>query len=136
MRDWSTLKRLIWLKRTALSGGRTIFDEALADWKPGYTISASGVESSNAGYKYSQYFFPCEENTSYAVSIHKGVTTSAGTLLVFYDAEKSFISRESAIAGSSATGDLSGQVTSPAGAAYFHVIAPKTNTTNVKVVKQ
>ena len=112
---------------------KNIFDEEAADWKNGYYIDASGVETSHSSYKYSQTYVRVKPSTTYAVQINKGVNTSLAVSVPYYDEDLNFISRESAISSTSAEGVLTGSFTTPDGCAYIRINLPKTDTTDIQV---
>ena len=113
--------------------GQNLFDEDSADWKTGYLIDSAGNESANASYKYSQEYTRVLPSTQYAVQIDKGTSTQLAVTIAYYDDQQAFISRESAISATTATGRLTGTFTTPATAAWIRMNAPKNYTREVMV---
>lgn len=113
--------------------GKNIFDETDADWKLNYLINASGAESSNSSYKYSQLYTRVKPETEYTVQFNKGASSSLACTVACYTKGLAFISRETVISATSQTGDLSGSFTTPAGCEYIRINVPKNNTTYIQI---
>lgn len=113
--------------------GKNIFDETDADWKLNYIINASGAESSNSSYKYSQLFTRVKPETEYTLQFNKGTSSSLACTVAFYTRSLAFISRESVISATSQTGDLSGSFTTPAGCEFIRINVPKSSTTDIQI---
>lgn len=113
--------------------GKNIFDETDADWKLNYLINASGAESSNSSYKYSQLFTRVKPETEYTLQFNKGSSSSLACTVAFYTRSLAFISRESVISTTSQTGDLSGSFTTPEGCEFIRLNVPKNSTTDIQI---
>lgn len=113
--------------------GKNIFDETDADWKLNYLINASGAESSNSSYKYSQLYTRVKPETEYTVQFNKGSSSSLACTVACYTKGLAFISRETVISATSQTGDLSGSFTTPAGCEFIRINVPKSSTTNIQI---
>lgn len=113
--------------------GKNIFDETDADWKLNYLINASGAESSNSSYKYSQLYTRVKPETEYTLQFNKGTNSSLACTVAFYTKDLAFISRDSVISATSATGDLSGSFTTPAGCEFIRINVPKNSTTDIQI---
>ena len=104
--------------------GKNIFDNSSANWKNGYFINASGVETSSGSYAYSQAFFRVKPNTTYAVQGVKNTTSSAAITVPFYDKFQSFIDRAVPVESSTSTGLKTGTFTTPANCCYLRISVP------------
>lgn len=113
--------------------GKNIFDETDADWKLNYLINASGAETSNSSYKYSQLYTRVKPETEYTMQFNKGTSSSLACTVACYTKDLAFISRDSVISATSQTGDLSGSFTTPAGCEFIRINVPKNSTTDIQI---
>lgn len=122
-----------WTGANIAVAGKNIFNEAIANWKSGYYINASGEETSNTSYKYSQAYTKVKAETGYVLQINKGSSSSLAATVACYDENRNFISRQTCISATSSTGVVSGTFTTPEGCVWIRINVPKTETTNIQI---
>ena len=122
-----------WVSVSSYHTGKNIWYEAIADWKLGYLISSSGTEDENSSYKYCQTYFPVKESTQYAFQAVKGSSASAAFTIIYYDENKTFLSRYIAASAGASTGLKTARFTTPSGCSYIRMNTPKTSTSNIQI---
>ena len=120
---------------TVTREGKNIFDEANADWINGKYLTALGQISDNQAYRYTSNYTPVEPSTQYAFSYNKTSTPSTALTVCEYDEDKNFIQRQAPIASTTATGTLSGTMTTTATTKYIRFSISRLYSADIQIEK-
>ena len=120
---------------TVTREGKNIFDEANADWVNQQYLDASGQESSSQAYRYTNNYIQVDASTQYAFSYNKTNTPSSALTVCEYDENKTFIQRQAPIAETTATGTLSGTMTTTATTKYIRFSISRLYSANIQIEK-
>lgn len=99
----------------------------------GQVIDTHGKNSSNSSYRYTKPFIGVKPSTTYSVRCEKTTSISTAFTIVFYDSNKQFISRGTAISSTSNTGILYGNFTTPTNCKYIKFNIANFNINNIQI---